>query len=141
MNLTRTRRKVASDSSWWNIWVVLEIQPSRASPAVLPQILMALKYFRYLVLYRYWYKVCLPTTVSVNIWLILGFVETWHSKFPASEALLNFSFRVFCPRLKKSQRGFYWGKCPKGDTHLRATSSNLWSLIYFSCPMNKGYPS
>ena len=44
----------------------------------------------------------IPTTVSLNIWLILGFVETWHSKFPASVALVNFSFKVFCPRLKKS---------------------------------------
>ena len=44
----------------------------------------------------------LPTTVNWNIWLIFGFVETWHSKLPASVALVNFSFKVFCPRLKKS---------------------------------------
>ena len=45
----------------------------------------------------------LPTTVSLKTWLIFGFVETWHSKLPASEALENFNFNVFCPRLNN-----YW---------------------------------
>ncbi len=41
-----------------------------------------------------------PTTVSLKTWLILGFVETWHSKSPASEAFVNLSLRVFWPRLR-----------------------------------------
>ena len=41
-----------------------------------------------------------PTTVSLKTWLILGLVDTWHSKVPASVAFVNFSFNVFCPRLK-----------------------------------------
>ena len=49
-------------------------------------------------------KHVLPTTVSLNVWLILGFVETWHSNFPASVALVNFSFKVFWPLLKKSSQ-------------------------------------
>ena len=41
----------------------------------------------------------LPMMLSLKIWLILGFVDTWQSKLPASDALVNFSFSVFCPRL------------------------------------------
>ena len=41
-----------------------------------------------------------PTTVSSKTWLILGFVETWHSKSPASEAFVNLSLSVFWPRLR-----------------------------------------
>ena len=48
-----------------------------------------------------WRELFLPTTVSLKTWLIFGFVETWHSKVPASVALVNFNLRVFCPRLKQ----------------------------------------
>ena len=47
----------------------------------------------------YWWESELPTTLSLKTWLILGLVDTWHSNFPASLALLNLSLRVFCPRL------------------------------------------
>ena len=43
----------------------------------------------------------LPTTLSSKTWLIFGFVETWHSKVPASVALVNFNLRVFWPRLQQ----------------------------------------
>ena len=48
------------------------------------------------------HKCVSPTTVSLKTWLILGLVDTWHSKVPASVAFVNFSFNVFCPRLKCS---------------------------------------
>ena len=41
-----------------------------------------------------------PTTVSSKTWLILGLVDTWHSKSPASEAFVNLSLSVFWPRLR-----------------------------------------
>ena len=45
------------------------------------------------------YKTCLPTTVRENVLLILGLVETWHSKLPASLAELNLSLSVKSPGL------------------------------------------
>ena len=105
--LTKIHKSAAWGSSWWSISVELAIRPSHASLSPPPQKPTELKQFMTLefsfkvisVIKNFLLEGYLPMMLSLKIWLILGFVDTWQSKLPASDALVNFSFSVFCPRL------------------------------------------
>ena len=101
--LTKKHRLAASGSFWWSTWAGPETQPSHAFLSPPPQILMALQCFHVNIYVLIKIKIffVIPMMFSLKIWLILGLVETWQSKFPASDAFVNFSFRVFWPRLQK----------------------------------------
>ena len=107
--LTKIHKSAAWGSSWWSISVELAIRPSHASLSRPPQKPTELKQFMTFssalrtteisVIKIFLLEGYLPMMLSLKIWLILGFVDTWQSKLPASDALVNFSFSVFCPRL------------------------------------------